>query len=81
MAEWALRWARDAEQEWWGPWERATALTFWGAARIPAEHPSVDAFLDRLRDEAPGDGWRDDVGLTLRALELVDYFLGEVGGR
>ena len=28
MAEWALRWARESQEEWWGPWERATALTF-----------------------------------------------------
>ena len=41
MAEWALRWAREYEEDWWGPWERGTALTFWGAAGIPAEHASV----------------------------------------
>jgi hypothetical protein len=74
MAEWALRWAREAEEEWWGAWERATALTFWGAARIPGEHASVDIFLERLREEAPDEGWRDDLGLSLRVVELIEHF-------
>jgi hypothetical protein len=74
MAEWALRWSREADEEWWGPWELATALTFWGAAGIPAEHASVDAFLERLRAEAPTAGWPQDLGLTLRTLELLRYF-------
>jgi hypothetical protein len=74
MAEWALRWAREADEEWWGSWERATALTFWGAAGVPAEHPSVDRFVDELRDEPPTAGWSDDLGLTLRALELLARF-------
>lgn len=74
MAEWSLRWARESEEDWWGGWERATALTFWGAARVPAEHPTVDRFLDELRDEPPEGGWPDDLGLTLRALELLVYF-------
>jgi hypothetical protein len=74
MAEWALRWAREFEQDWWGPWEWATALTFWGAAGVPIEHPSVDQFVDRLRDAAPSNGWPDDLGLTLRSLELIVRF-------
>src|SRR5918997_4010061 len=60
MAEWALRWAREAPEDWWGAWERAAALTFWAAAAIPSEHPSVEAFLEDLRDEAPAEGWADD---------------------
>jgi hypothetical protein len=74
MAEWALRWAREMPEEWWGPWERASALTFWGAAGIPLEHPSVEDFVDRLRDDAPPEGWDDELGLTLRALELIAHF-------
>jgi hypothetical protein len=74
MAEWALRWAREYEDETWEPWELATALTFWGAAGVPSEHASVDRFLDRLQDEAPASGWRDDIGLTIRALELISHF-------
>jgi hypothetical protein len=76
MAEWALRWAREASEEWWGPWERATALTFWAGARVPAEHPSVESLLERLRAEAPPSGWADDHGLNLRILELVTHFEG-----
>ena len=72
MAEWALRWAREWEAEWWGPWERATALTFWSAAGVPMEHPTVDGFLDGLREDAPPTGW-PDLGLTLRALELIAF--------
>lgn len=71
MAEWALRWARESEEDWWGPWERATALTFWCAAGIHPDHASVDAFGEHLRDEAPPEGW-DDLGLTLRALEIFE---------
>jgi hypothetical protein len=71
MAEWALKWAREWEEEWWGPWERATALTFWAAAGIPAGHASVDLFLEELRSTAPDDGWPDDLGLTMRTLELL----------
>jgi hypothetical protein len=74
MAEWALRWARENREEWWGPWEYATALTFWGAARIPPEHHSVDVFLDELKERAPSSGFADDLGLTLRVLELVAHF-------
>ena len=74
MAEWALRWARETEQGWWGPWERATALTFWAAAGISPDHPSVEQFLDALREEAPERGWPDDLGLTLRTLEVIDSF-------
>ena len=72
MAEWGLKWAREAEEEWWGPWERATALTFWAAAGIPLENATVDEFVDELGDAAPEAGWDDDVGLTLRTIELLD---------
>ena len=72
MAEWALRWARESQEDWWGPWERASALTFWLAAGIPADHPTVEEFIDALRDDAPAEGWREDLGLTLRALEVID---------
>ncbi len=74
MAEWALRWAREWQEEWWAEWEFVTALTFWAAARIPAEHPSVETFLDLLVSRAPPAGWDTDVELTLRTLELVHYF-------
>lgn len=74
MAEWALRWARENSEGWWGPWELATALTFWGAAGIPAEHATVDAFMDELVEQMPPEGHSDDLGLTLRTLELMSYF-------
>jgi len=73
MAEWALRWARESEDE-LGPWERAAGLTFWGAAGIPLEHPTVDAFLEQLRSESPPEGWPNDLDLTLRVLELTAHF-------
>ena len=76
MAEWALRWAREYGEEWWGPWERATALTFWGAAGIPVDHSTVDGFLENLSAEAPTEGWPDDLGLTLRTMELIAFFEG-----
>ena len=71
MAEWALRWAREWPEAWWGPWERVTALTFWTAVGIPPEHASVALFFENLREEAPTEGWRDDLELTLRTLELA----------
>jgi hypothetical protein len=71
-AEWALRWSREWEEDWWGEWERATALTFWAAAGIPIENPTVETFADRLAEDAPPSGWPDDLGLTLRTLELLD---------
>jgi hypothetical protein len=74
IAEWALRWSREAEEEWWGPWEFASALTFWGAAGIPIENATVELFLDRLRDEAGIEGFPEDLGLTLRTLELLAHF-------
>jgi hypothetical protein len=74
LAEWTLRSTREWDEAWWGPWEWATALTFWGAARIPLEHPSVERFLDRLIEAAAPDGWPDDLGLTVRTLELIEYF-------
>ena len=76
MAEWALRWSREWDEEWWGPWEWATALTFWGAAGIRVEHASVEAFLDSLVEAAPGDGWPEDLGLTVRTLELLAHYGG-----
>lgn len=76
MAEWSLRWAREWEEDWWGPWEWATALTFWGAAGIPAEQSSVDSFLERLEAAAPRAGWDDDLGLTLRTLEVMRHYEG-----
>lgn len=74
MAEWALRWARENQEEWWGPWEYATALTFWAASTIPPEHHSVDVFIDELKDASRAEGFADDLGLTLRVLELVAHF-------
>ncbi len=71
MAEWALRWARENAEEWWGAPEWATALTFWAAAGIPIENATVEEFVDELRDSAPERGWDDDLGLTLRTLELI----------
>lgn len=73
MAEWALRWARENSEEWWGPWERATALTFWSAAGIPAEHLTIEAFVEELVAAAPAHGWESDLGLTLRTLEVLAY--------
>lgn len=72
-AEWALRWAREDDGEWWGPWERATALTFWAAAGIGLDHLTVEYFVETLREEAPETGWPDDPGLTLRTLEVFDH--------
>lgn len=74
MAEWALRWSRENQEEWWEAWEYATALTFWAAAGIPAEHASVDAFTDELIERSPSGGFSDDLGLTLRVLELAAHF-------
>lgn len=74
MAEWALRWLREEQEEWWGAWERATALTFWAAAEIPVENPTVELFMEELRTNAPPDGWSEDPGLTLRALELSRHY-------
>ena len=71
MAEWALKWTRESEEDWWGPWERATALTFWAAAGIPIENATVEMFAEALRAAAPRAGWSDDLGLTLRTLELL----------
>lgn len=73
MAEWGLRWVRENDEEWWGDWERATALTFFGAAGIPAEHATVDRLLDELLVGLPAEG-AEDLGLTLRALELSRHF-------
>lgn len=75
-AEWALRWTREWAEEWWGPWEWVTALTFWAAAGIRPDHPSVETFLDSLLEAGPPGGWAD-VELTLRVLEIA-AFLGEM---
>jgi hypothetical protein len=72
MAEWALRWSRENEEEWWGPWEWVGGLTYWAAAGIPSEHPSVEAFVEELRSGPPA-GWPDDLEVTLRALELLAH--------
>ena len=74
MAEWTLRSTREWGEDWWGPWEWATALTFWAAARVPTEHASVDNFVDRLTASARPAGWGEDLGLTVRTLELLAYF-------
>jgi hypothetical protein len=73
MAEWALRWCREWAEEWWEAWERVVALTYWGAAGVPLEQPSVDRFLDELLEEPAPEGW-DDIELTLRALELTKHY-------
>ena len=73
MAEWGLRWARETGEDWWGPWEHTSALTFWGAARIPSNHPTVEYFVETLRALAGRDGWPDRA-LTLRCLEVVAHF-------
>jgi hypothetical protein len=41
-------------------------------AGIPADHPTVELFIEDLRDEPPPQGWADDLGLTMRAVELLD---------
>jgi hypothetical protein len=74
IAEWGLRWAREWREEWWEAWEFATALTFWGAANIPLEHPTVDMFIEDLREGAPPEGWESDLELTLRTIELLGHF-------
>jgi hypothetical protein len=71
MSEWALRWLRDNTEDWWGPWEFATGLTFFAAAGIPLENATVDAFVERATEAAPPEGWVDDPGLTLRVLEVM----------
>ena len=75
-AEWALRWVREWQEEWWGPCEWTTALTLWGAAGIPPDHPSVEAFLDALIEPAPPEGWPDEPEFTLRALEAWAHLGG-----
>lgn len=71
LSEWALRWCRENSDESWTPWDYATALTFWAAVGIPAEHSTLEWFLNELWEEAPSEGWAEDPGLTLRTLELV----------
>lgn len=73
MSEWALRWAREAPEGTWGPWEYASALTFWAAAGVPAEHESIETFLETLLSLSPPEGWPADLGLTLRTLEIRAY--------
>ena len=74
MAEWSLRWVREWHEDWWGPWEYVTALSFWAAAAIPPEHASVETFLDALTGAAPTEGWADDLELTTQALEVLAHF-------
>ena len=74
MSEWSLRWVREWQEEWWGPCEFVTALTFWAAAGIPAEHSSVEHFLDALFTAAPSEGWTGEIEQTTRALELFAHF-------
>lgn len=76
IAEWGLRWAREWSEEWWGPWEWVTGLTFWAAAGVPPDHPSVESFLDQLVDGAPTEGWTEDVELTVRTLEIARFLGG-----
>ena len=72
MAEWALRWAREGlEDDAWGPWELSTALIFWAAARVPADHRTVESFSEALAAAAPPAGWPDSTELTLRTLETL----------
>lgn len=73
MAEWALRWAREERDESWGPWEWASALRFWGAAGVPAEHASVELFIESLKQAGSVAGF-EDLELTLLTLELVHLF-------
>jgi hypothetical protein len=69
IAEWALRWAREHNEEWTAE-DRAAALAFWASARVPPEHPSVELFLDDLKRAAPEGGF-EDLELTLATLELL----------
>ncbi|MDQ3963045.1 MAG: hypothetical protein M3277_03915 [Actinomycetota bacterium] len=71
MAEWALRWARENDDGSWGPEPYAVGLTFWAAAGIPADHPSVELFTEELRMLAPVAGWPDDTEMTLLTLEVL----------
>ena len=71
IAEWGLRWAREATEDWWGTDEVIAGLTFWGAARIPAEHPSVELFVDLLLENVTDAA---DTDTALRSLELTEFF-------
>ncbi len=71
MAEWALRWARENDDGSWGPEPYAVGLTFWAAAGIPGDHPSVELLTDELRTLAPVAGWPDDTEMTLLTLEIL----------
>jgi hypothetical protein len=70
MAEWALRWARENVAEWWGTETWLSGLTFWAAAGVPAEHATVEFFLDELRDASPAG----DLESPLATLELLGYY-------
>ena len=76
IAEWGLRWSREWAEEWWGPWEWITGLTFWSAAGVPPDHPTVESFLDQLLEAAPAEGWPEDVELTVRTLEIARFLGG-----
>lgn len=71
MAEWALKWVREAVDE-LDAWAKVSALTFWAAARIPAEHLSVDELLEALREEEAGDDSSPE--LELRVAEVTAWF-------
>jgi hypothetical protein len=71
MAEWALRWARDLDEQLWEPWELATGLTFWLAAGVSPDHPTVSVFFDTLVEGSAPEGFPDDIGLTMRTIELA----------
>lgn len=70
MAEWALRWARENPQEWWGPDTWAAGLVFWGAAGISGDHATVEVFIDELRDSIDDH----DLESALLAAELTSFF-------
>jgi hypothetical protein len=69
MAEWALRWTRENVDE-FDAQECAFALTFWLAASIPADHPSVEVLAERIKQESSESGF-EELGLTMHALELL----------
>ncbi len=73
MAQWSLKWAREIDEP--EPWELATALTFWLAADISPDHPTVSVFLDLLISRSQPEGFPDDLGLTVRTLELAGLII------
>lgn len=71
MAEWALRWTRENVDGSWGPEPYVVGLTFWAAAGIPTDHPSVEFFAEELRELTPPAGWPNDSERTLSTLEVL----------